>query len=171
MAVDNQEISHRIRERFSFYFVALIFTILGLSLQTASFGKSIFSDVLELVGWASLLISGLSGLSRLNWTPNLFFLFDEQQTHKSDLNAIKSGVALGQVQSVRMEGKIGPPGPAIQKKEEHLEMVDTEVERLQKKLSRRYRLQQWGFYIGVSSLAIARAAAPALHIIKVILGR
>ena len=65
----NTEISIRLKERFEFYVIALAFTILGLSIQTASFGTSLPSDSFELLGWLFLFISGLVGLSRLEWIP------------------------------------------------------------------------------------------------------
>ena len=62
----------RLQNRFDFYAVALAFTLLGLSVQTARFGQGHWADCLELLGWVALLISALAGLWRLEKSPGYF---------------------------------------------------------------------------------------------------
>jgi hypothetical protein len=61
--------SRELQEKFELYLLALIFTILGLAIQTAKLGANRVVDVLEVLGWLSLVVSGLIGLSRLEWVP------------------------------------------------------------------------------------------------------
>lgn len=65
----NIEVAQRIQEKFEFYLLALTFTLVGLAIQTATFGTHVGADVAELVGWFLLLVSGIFGLSRMEWTP------------------------------------------------------------------------------------------------------
>src|SRR5688572_20620227 len=59
MSQEELKLSISQQEKFEFYLLALIFTILGLAVQTAKFGSHVVADALELCSWAALLISGL----------------------------------------------------------------------------------------------------------------
>jgi len=69
MSLSEREIAQQSQEKFEFYLVGLVFTLLALSIQTAKFGQSNLSDFFELSGWLSLAVSGLSGLWRLEYIP------------------------------------------------------------------------------------------------------
>ena len=84
MSESNSNVGQRIQEKFQFYIVGLIFTLLGLAVQTASFGSSIVADLLEFGAWACLLLSALLAMSRLEWAPQIYRLFDIQQDLKSE---------------------------------------------------------------------------------------
>src|SRR5437667_497417 len=74
----NTAIAQRIQEKFHAYLLGLIFTILGLSIQTAKFGTSPTADAFEIVSWVLLLVAGLTGLSRMEWTPEVYRLYGIQ---------------------------------------------------------------------------------------------
>lgn len=61
----------QIQIKLGFYSVALTFTILGLAIQTASFGANVVADLAELLAWLILLLSGLNGLSLLERMPHV----------------------------------------------------------------------------------------------------
>ena len=65
----NIDVAIRIQEKFEFYFLSLTFIILGLAIQTSNSGVHAISDGLELLGWISLFVSGMAGLSRMRWAP------------------------------------------------------------------------------------------------------
>ncbi len=90
MTESNQEAAQRLQEKFSFYVIALTFTILGLAVQTAEFGISRISDSVELLGWIFLLTSGLTGLSRLEWTPKIYQIFHGQDSLNEDHKTLKN---------------------------------------------------------------------------------
>src|ERR1700675_3517520 len=56
-------------EKFELYTISLVFTLLALSVQTAKFGDSYIADSSELLGWVTLLISGIFGLWRMELKP------------------------------------------------------------------------------------------------------
>lgn len=64
------EVAQRLQLRFEYYAIALTFSILALAIQSASPGP--IGTIAELLAWISLLISGLVGLSRLEWQPMLY---------------------------------------------------------------------------------------------------
>lgn len=72
--------------KFDFYFLALIFTILGLSVQTADFTQSQIGAVSELFGWVTLLCSGVIGLIRLERFPLLYQNLFNRQTYGDRLS-------------------------------------------------------------------------------------
>ena len=68
----NLKLSIEKQEKFEFYFIALVFTILGLSIQTSNLIKENCQYIFEIIGWVLLMISGLTGLSRLEWIPVIY---------------------------------------------------------------------------------------------------
>lgn len=89
------EYSRQLQEKFEFYVLALIFTLLGLAVQTAKFGSYPIADRFELLGWLSLLLSGTVGLSRIEWLPVAYKKNCSLTDHKSELAAIVAGVNEG----------------------------------------------------------------------------
>ena len=67
----NLEYAVNTKDKFQFYFLALVFTILGLSIQTSTFSSRIQS-MIEIGGWLFLFASGVAGLSRMEWLPVLY---------------------------------------------------------------------------------------------------
>ena len=62
----NIEIAAEYESKFRFYFVALVFTLLAASVQSASLSEMIFCNkIMEIIGWFLLLVCGLSSLSLL----------------------------------------------------------------------------------------------------------
>lgn len=55
--------------KLEFFILTLIFAILALSVQTANFGDYLFGDLIEILGWILLLISGIAGIFRLQYVP------------------------------------------------------------------------------------------------------
>ena len=78
------EEARQVQSKFLFYSVALTFTILGLAIQTASFGANVVADSAELLAWLILLISGFNGLSLLKEIPHLFNLVVKKERAPSD---------------------------------------------------------------------------------------
>ena len=70
MAENSSVTPQSVMEKYEFYFLALTFTILGASIQTADFSAySKAGVVAEIVGWAALGLSGLVGLSKIEALP------------------------------------------------------------------------------------------------------
>ena len=73
----NEELAGEYQSKFRFYFVALTFTLLAATIQTVVFSEmNPLNSFLELLGWFSLLASGLSGLTYLEYTPVIYSHFD-----------------------------------------------------------------------------------------------
>ena len=79
---EEAKIAIEYQQKFVFYILGLTFTILALSIQTSSFEKFYFADLAEICGWLCLLVSGLLGLSRIEWSSVFYFLSSEKKWNR-----------------------------------------------------------------------------------------
>ena len=66
---DRKKLGIDLLHKFDLYFVTLIFTLLGLAIQTATKSPYLIQNYVEIFGWFLLFISGLislSGISKLS---------------------------------------------------------------------------------------------------------
>lgn len=61
---------NELADKFDFYITGLIFTVLGLSIQTAQ-SRNCAINYVEIMSWALLFLSGLLSLWRLEWLSSL----------------------------------------------------------------------------------------------------
>lgn len=79
----------RLQDTFELYVLGLTFTILGLSVQTATFGIGVIADIIELIAWVMLFISGMAGLYRGQWKPNLYHVFGMKATREVETEDVE----------------------------------------------------------------------------------
>jgi len=163
----NTEISQRMQERFEFYVIALAFTLLGLSIQTASFGESVLSDSFELLGWLFLFISGLAGLSRLEWVPVMYNYHVEIQNHQSNIERLRQAQQVGQNKVVVVDDERGnvPIEEAIQAQENIIAQLQPETQKVEKWNSWKYKIHKWSFIVGLLFLLLSRSYAPVVDVL------
>jgi hypothetical protein len=152
----NLEHAINIKDKFHFYFLALVFTILGLSIQTSKF-ISYPQAILEIVAWASLLCSGLAGLSRMEWLPLGYEHYGKLVDQKTLLREAKTGREL-----MNESGEIMPPLEAeqfIKDVKSRMEERTTFMDKLERKEKIQYFIHKWLFVIGLFFLAVSRAIA------------
>ena len=68
----NLTIAVDLQNKFEFYFIGLVFTVLALSIQTASIAKGHIQYFFEIFAWFSLLLSGFSGLLKLECKSEIY---------------------------------------------------------------------------------------------------
>lgn len=165
-AKSDLEYSRQLQEKFELYLLALIFTLVGLAVQTAKFGASQTADILEFLGWVLLLISGLVGLSRFEWLPVAYktnsHLVDLNNEHRQLMAASKQGhteiAVLDQAEPANIETIIDDRAQAIQK-------VEVRVKGLEKSILRKYSVHKWLFVLGLALLIGARGYPPLVTMI------
>jgi len=158
---ENVEIAHRIQQKFDFFLIALTFSILGLSIQTAHFGQARTPAALELMGWSGLLISGLVGLSRLEWLPQLYHSFSFREDMSTRVGAVRKASQMPNVVVRPSEDGTTPSiTELISQGESNLSRIDSSVKTLEALTFRRYRVQRLTFALGTTALVCARGLGP-----------
>ena len=67
------EVAGEYESKFRFYFVALVFTLLAASVQSAPLSEMLcVNKIVEIIGWSLLLICGLSSLSFLEFSSVIY---------------------------------------------------------------------------------------------------
>lgn len=157
----NSEAAYKIRTKLDFYFLALTFTILGFSVETARFGRTPATDAAELIAWLFLFISGMGGLRRLFRLPILYDAFSVKAGKQEAINELKKA-KVEQGQTLAYVGPVDatlPSDEVIAELGHTVETIDTAIKRLNKQLNRRYRVQAGAFFIGMLALMVARGLA------------
>ena len=152
----NLEHAINIKDKFHFYFLALVFTILGLSIQTSKF-ISYPQAIVEIFAWASLLCSGLAGLSRMEWLPLGYEHYSKLVAQKTFLREAKTGREL-----MNGSGEIMSPLEAeefIKDVNSRMEERATFMDKLERKEKIQYFIHKWLFVVGLIFLAVSRAIA------------
>ena len=140
--------------------------MLGAAIQTAKFGKVPFADALELVGWGLLLLSGLMGLSRFEWLPEIYRLWSIQ-IEKEDL---AKGVHKATLSGMR-EIYVGPLKKSVSatqfvaEAEASAKLVEDALKPIERRQFLKYRIAKWTFVAATCSLLCARAYLPVLGIV------
>lgn len=164
MAKTNTEISIELKAKFEFYMLGLIFAVLALSIQTAKFGISTAPDVLELLGWLSLFVSGLAGLLRGEWVPMLYTIAGKIEATERRIAQIEQALIQGMeypVTFVEADGEHVLPGEqAVQKLRGAIAELERQEARGEAKILRRYTWMRTGLFVGLSFLIASRSYEP-----------
>jgi len=150
----NLDLSIQTQQKFEFYFLALVFTVLGLSIQTSHFSSKVQS-VFEIAAWMSFLLSGLAGLSRMEWIPVSYKSYSDLTHEKSFTREAKTGRPV-----VNESGQL----LSDSKVKEYIHLAENRIkERTQKmdaieaRSNVKYLLHKWLFVAGLALLIVSRA--------------
>lgn len=167
MSVEELKVAHQSQEKFQFYAVALVFTILGLSVQTASFDGHIAARICELLAWLFLLISGLSGLSHLEWNPVIRIQMIRKDDLESKAHHLEAEKERGKQQvHVLQTNSVVPIDERLSEYQSYLSKLEGQITTLDKKAGFKYFLFKYCFAIGIALLLAARSAGPLVAIAR-----
>jgi hypothetical protein len=171
-AVDsNIQIAQRRQERFETYVVGLIFTLLGLSVQTATFGAAVVADVLELISWALLFVAGLAGLSRHEWIPEFFRLASLRVEKENAVRAVEKAMLQGSREVfVAPTREVVPAQVYVAEDKKAVATIEAREEMLERRQLCKYRIMKWTFVLALGTLILARGWVPAEGIVKALQG-
>jgi hypothetical protein len=150
----NQEISIQTQQKFEFYFLALVFTVLGLSIQTSVF-TSEKQAAIEIIAWVSFLISGLAGLSRMEWIPVSYQGHSDLMLEKSHAQDSKKGRPFVDKSGKSLSSaEIADYGQKVEIQIKKRTEILYKIEAWSKV---KYFLHKWMFVIGLVLLVLSRA--------------
>nr|WP_320010111.1 hypothetical protein [uncultured Desulfobulbus sp.] len=165
MSESNTQVGQRIQEKFRFYTLSLIFTLLGLAVQTAKFGTSMHADLIELGSWGFLLISAFTLMSHIEWSPQLYRLFDLQSDLKSDQQNLKKALSSGSPVIDKYQHPINPDN-YLQILEKRLSIIDNQIGKIDTGSQWKHKIHKASFLLGLMFLITSRAYSPITSIIK-----
>lgn len=154
----NEQQAVALQEKLEFYFVGLVFTILGLSVQTFSPERTDPWYYFDLAGWSFLFVSGLSGLLRLE----TMFRHFKFHARKDQLESIQTAVKKRQqFEAVRdLVGGFSNPeetGRLAELTKSQIATAEGWITRNEKVQAISYYLAKWCFVGGLASLFASRA--------------
>lgn len=159
------ETAERLQMQFRYYFVALVFTLLGASIQTAKFGTSSVQTISELAGWALFAVSGLVALSYLEWEPLIREQLAHRDAYSDQLNQVKiaklQGVSEFQVLS---SGKTQSLDERITNLQESVGKLSNAAERRLSIADIKYEIWRWSFVCALVAILVSRGGAALAHV-------
>ena len=169
--IQSQEIARDLQNKFEAYFLALTFTVLGLSIQSASFQPVSAGSIFEIIGWLALLVSGVCGLARAEWRPVAFGLHSQRVGYTHAAIEIKKAKINGAMfMHVVEEGRTKTTEQLIRDAEESVKLIESSLTPVEKKLRRLYRTQKFLFLLGLGSVMASRAWLPVSVIVQSLAG-
>ncbi len=154
----DREIALETQSKFQFYFLGLVFTLLAVSVQTAKLGVATYADGFELVGWISLLVSGIAGLWHMEYVPIMRVNMARQSEYEEEIADLKKMQLQGQTQIfVVAEGTSKPIGLMIQNREKAVSVLKDVIKKHDRSNYVKYQVHRWGFILGIVCVMISRA--------------
>lgn len=155
-----------VMEKIEFYFLGLTFTLLALAVQTFKPTYSLAADVVEIFGWIALLISGLLGLSKVEWIPVLLHVRGRQSYLEQAQDDLRKTKALGMPVRNSKDGQLVNVSELVAVTAKSLGEVKSYGQILDKKHEIKHVWQKACFFVGLLALLFARAQGVVQRVIE-----
>jgi hypothetical protein len=159
------EIALETRTKFEFYFLALTFTVLALSIHTANFGGNVTADAFELTGWGVLLSAGITGLLRAEWIPAAYEMLGKIDWAEQSLARLRAAQAKREELAMTFIEQGRPIEFGTAASIDRLENTANELERqaslAHERIRSRYIWMRSLFLVGIACVVLARGIPPA----------
>lgn len=159
----SMEFARDVQLKFELYFTGLIFTLLAASIQTAEFTHHPLQNAFELAGWAALLLSGVAGLSRLEWMPTNHEMHGRLSAANEEMRIMKVAQAAGQ-RFVNQHGEEVDVAAHLPAQQEKIDKVTVRDEELVRRSFLKHETRKWAFLLGLCFVIASRAYEPILTI-------
>ena len=170
MALSEREIAQQAQEKFEFYLVGLVFTLLALSIQTAKFGQSNLPNICEISGWVSLSVSGLIGLWRLEYIPVIREKIAIKNEFDEKLDELRELELKGVHELFVLETQTNQSiKDRLSEYKKGVAVLDPVITKLEKQGHVKYQIHRFAFVTGISFLMFSRAYIPIKQIVLALL--
>lgn len=154
------ETAERLQTQFRYYFVALVFTLLAASIQTANFGTSVVQTISELAGWALFATSGLFALSYLEWEPLIREQLAHRDAYSNQVNQAKLAKLQGGTQvHVLNTSNMQTFEERITNLEESARKLTNASNQLLNTACIKYEIWRWSFVVAIFALLVSRGGS------------
>jgi hypothetical protein len=158
-------IAQQTQEKFQFYLLSLVFTLLALSIQTAKFEGVIVADILELTGWVFFIVSGIFGLSRMEWVSLIRIKIAQKHSFEEEIFELKRIQLQGQTELLVLENNSNQAiSDRIENRKNAIDLLNPYISKLERKHYIKGDFHNYCFVLGVLCVIVARAYTPALSI-------
>lgn len=167
MNTKEREIAHNTQEKFEFYVISLVFTLLALSIQTYKFGQSNLADTFELVGWACLLLSGIAGLWRLEYLPVTRIKYIMRSEYEEKILELQKLEMQGQAELLVVEtNSTQPISQRIQIFQQAVDALDPVIRSLERGNLRKYAVHRYSFVFALVCLLVSHSYLPVAQLVQ-----
>jgi hypothetical protein len=165
-------IAQQTQEKFELYLLSLVFTLLALAIQTATFGPSLLKNSFELCAWLCFLTSGLAGLWRLQWVPVLRVQMAERKDIENQIFKLKELQLQGQTELLVLEsGTRQPIADRLVHRNAALAVYDPVISKRERRIFIAYDIHKFGFVLALLLAIASRGFEPGLAIAKHLISR
>jgi hypothetical protein len=157
---------HGVAEKIEFYTLGLTFTLLVLAVQTFKPTTSLPADIVEIIGWMALLLSGLLGMSRIEWIPIILHVKGREsflEEAKRDLAKTKTFGTRGVDSQTHQPSDVNEVMAVATKSLEEVKMRGGSLDR---KNWFKYRWQRGAFLVGLVAILLVRAQGVIHRVIE-----
>jgi hypothetical protein len=152
----NAQIAADIQSKFEFYFIGLIFTLLGLAIQTSKSTVVQSVAVCETLSWIALLIAGLIGIKRIIFIPVVMHGFAAIKRVNLEIDQIEANRHTTTHVEISGVGERLTHDDAIRIKEDGAKKVDARNKKTNQMLVCLFKAQYWLFIAALILLIYSR---------------
>ena len=145
-----------IQAKFELYFVTLVFTLLGLAIQTSKPAANSYLAFSELLSWILLLSTGLIGMYRIVRIPMILNVFAEINRTENSLQELQNHSLTNSTQHIQTDVGIVPIADVISNREVKINSLEKQKNSINNLLTKLFKMQWYFFIFSLILLIVSR---------------
>ncbi len=145
-----------IQAKFELYFVTLVFTLLGLAIQTSKPAVNTYLAFGELLSWILLLSAGLIGMYRIVRIPMILNVFAEINRTENLLQELQKHSHTNSAQHIQTDVGIVPISDVISNRELEVNALEKQKKSINNALIKLFEIQWYLFIFSLIFLILSR---------------